>query len=157
MANKWIGVGRLTGDPEIRWTAGENPTCIARYRVAVPRRMARSETEQDTDFLPCVAFGKQGEFAEKYLKKGTKVIITGRLQSGSYTDKDGKRVFTLDVVVEDQEFAESKAVASGSASGENKPATATEKPEQVQAKPSTSTDGFMTIPEGAVIGLPWAP
>lgn len=110
--NKVIIMGRLTRDPEIRWSQGDNSTCIARYTVAVDRKIKR-DGEANADFISCIAFGKSGEFAEKYLHKGTKVVITGRIQTGSYTNKDGNKVYTTDVVVEEQEFAESKAAASG--------------------------------------------
>ena len=105
--NKVILIGRLTKDPETRYSQGQNSTCISRYSLAVDRQFKR-DGEQTADFLNCVAFGKQGEFAEKYLKKGAKIAVTGRLQTGSYTDKDGKKVYTTDVVVESHEFVESK-------------------------------------------------
>ena len=108
--NKVILCGRLTRDPEVRYSQGENSMAIARYTLAVDRRVNRSNQQdgQTADFIGIVAFGKSGEFAEKYLKKGTKVIVTGRIQTGSYTNKDGVKVYTTDVVAEDQEFAESK-------------------------------------------------
>ena len=106
--NKVIICGRLTKDPDIRWTQGENSTCVARYTLAVDRKYSKGE-EKQADFISCVAFGKSGEFAEKYLKKGTKILITGRIQTGSYTDKEtGKTVYTTDVVAEEHEFVESK-------------------------------------------------
>ena len=100
--NKVILMGRLTRDPEVRYSAGENSTCIARYTLAVDRRFARGNTDDgnNADFIPCVAFGKSGEFAEKYLKKGTKIAVTGRIQTGSYTNKDGNKVYTTEVVIE---------------------------------------------------------
>ena len=101
-------IGRLTRDPEVRYTQGAEPMAIARYTVAIDRRFKRLSDEQTADFIPCVAFGKQGEFAEKYLKKGSKIAITGRLQSGSYTNKEGHKVYTVEVIVEDNEFVESK-------------------------------------------------
>ena len=109
--NKVILMGRLTRDPEVRYTQGENATAVARYTLAVDRRMSRNNQngDQTADFIQCVAFGRSGEFAEKYFHKGTKIVVTGRIQTGSYTSKDGQRVYTTDVVVEDQEFAESKA------------------------------------------------
>lgn len=100
-------MGRLTRDPEVRYSQGDNATAVARYTLAVDRRFNRNNDEQTADFINCVAFGKSGEFAEKYLHKGTKIAITGRIQTGSYTNKDGVKVYTTDVVVEDQEFAES--------------------------------------------------
>ena len=113
--NKVILMGRLTRDPEVRYSAGENSTCIARYTLAVDRRFARGNTDDgnNADFIPCVAFGKSGEFAEKYLKKGTKIAVTGRIQTGSYTNKDGNKVYTTEVVIEEQEFAESRNTQNG--------------------------------------------
>ena len=108
--NKVILMGRLTRNPEIRYSQGEKPVCIARYTLAVDRRFRR-EGEQEADFIGCVAFGRQGEFAEKYLQKGTKIVICGRIQTGSYTDKEGKTRYTTDIVVEEQSFAESKAAS----------------------------------------------
>ena len=97
----------MTRDPEVRYSQGENATAVARYSLAVDRRFSRNE-ENSTDFINIVAFGKAGEFAEKYLHKGTKVLVTGRIQTGSYTNKEGQKVYTTDVVAEDQEFCESK-------------------------------------------------
>ena len=111
--NKAILMGRLVRDPEVR--SGE--MTVARYTLAVDRRFKR-EGEPSADFINCVAFGKSGEFAEKYLKKGTKVAVVGRIQTGSYTNKEGQKVFTTDVIVEEQEFAESKASGSGTAQTE---------------------------------------
>ena len=113
--NKVILMGRLTRDPDVRYSQGENSTAVARYTLAVDRRFSKNE-ENSTDFINIVAFGKAGEFAEKYLKKGTKVLVTGRIQTGSYTNKEGQKVYTTDVVAEDQEFAESKN-ASGANGG----------------------------------------
>ena len=137
--NKVILMGRLTRDPDVRYTAGDNPTAIGRYTLAVDRRYKR-EGEATADFINCVAFGKQGEFAEKYFRQGTKVLVTGRIQTGSYTNRDGVKVYTTDVVVEDQEFAESKK-----AEGEKKP----------QKKIEEDKDGFMNIPEGIDEELPF--
>jgi single-strand DNA-binding protein len=105
--NKVILMGRLTKDPDIRYTSGENSTAVARYSLAVDRRYKR-DGEPTADFINCVVFGKSAEFAEKYLHKGTKLVITGRIQTGSYTNKDGVKVYTTDIMVEEQEFAESK-------------------------------------------------
>lgn len=138
--NKVILMGRLTRDPEVRYSQGDTPTAIARYTLAVDRRV-RKDNEASADFIGCVAFGKSAEFAEKYLRKGTKLVITGRIQTGSYTNKDGQKVYTTDVVVEDQEFAESKAAASGNQEGNSQPAA--------------SGDGFMNIPEGMDEELPF--
>lgn len=128
--NKTILIGRLTNDPEVRYSQGENSTCIARYRLAVDRRFKNNE-EQSADFIPCIAFGRAGEFAEKYFRKGMKIAVTGRIQTGSYTNKDGQKVYTTDIIVEEQEFCESK---SSSASPES--------------APQTNTDQFMSIPDG---------
>ncbi len=106
--NKVILMGRLTRDPEIRYTTGESAMAIARYSLAVDRKFKR-ENEPTADFINCIAFGKSGEFAEKYFRQGMKVVVAGRIQTGSYTNKDGVKVYTTDVVVEEQEFAESKA------------------------------------------------
>lgn len=109
--NKVILMGRLTRDPEMR---GDGTSLVARYTLAVDRRF-KKEGQADADFINCVCFGKSAEFAEKYLKKGTKVVVTGRIQTGSYTDKDNKKVYTTDVIVEEQEFAESKGASGESA------------------------------------------
>ena len=116
--NKVILVGRLTRDPEVRYSQGENSTAVARYSLAVDRRFSKND-ENSTDFINIVVFGKGAEFAEKYLKKGTKVLVTGRIQTGSYTNKEGQKVYTTDVVAEDQEFAESKNAASANGSAGN--------------------------------------
>ena len=132
--NKVILVGRLTKNPEIRYTQGENPTAIARYTLAVDRRFKR-EGEPTADFINCVAFGKSGEFAEKYFRKGLRIAISGRITTGSFTNKDGVKVYTTEVTVEDQEFAESKAEQAQN-SGNATISSAT-----------TSGDGFMNIPD----------
>ncbi|MDD6339160.1 MAG: single-stranded DNA-binding protein [Butyrivibrio sp.] len=145
--NKVILMGRLTRDPDVRYTTGERSSTIARYTLAVDRRRRANDGEQTADFISCVAFDKSAEFAEKYLKQGTKVVITGRIQTGSYVNKDGNKVYTTDVVVEDQEFAESKASAGGD--GAYVPAA---------GKPSASNagDGFINIPDGVEDeGLPF--
>ena len=137
--NKVILMGRLTRDPEVRYTQGDNAMAIARYSLAVDRRFKR-DGEPDADFINCVAFGKSGEFAEKYLKKGTKVAVVGRIQTGSYTNKDGQKVYTTDVVVEEQEFAESK----NSGSSDNN-----------QSAPANKNTDFMSIPDGIDEALPF--
>lgn len=141
--NKVILMGRLTRDPEVRYTQGEQPMAIARYSLAVDRRFARNnqEGQQTADFISCVAFGKNGEFAEKYLHKGTKVVVEGRIQTGSYTNKDGVKVYTTDVVVESQEFAESKNAQSGNGGG-------SEGGYANSQQPQADADGFMNIPDG---------
>ena len=145
--NKVILMGRLTRDPEVRYSAGENALAIARYTLAVDRRFRR-DGEATADFISCVAFGRQGEFAEKYLHQGTKIAITGRIQTGSYTNKDGQRVYTTDVVVEEQEFAESKSSAAANSGAAYTPS---------RPEPSAAAgDGFMNIPDGVEDeGLPF--
>ena len=150
--NKVILMGRLTRDPEVRYSQGEQATAIARYTLAVDRRFKR-DGDQTADFIGCVAFGKLGEFAEKYLRKGTKVVVTGRIQTGSYTNKDGQKVYTTDVVVEDQEFAESKAVSDANAGSFR---AAAPSPAPAPATPvSDAGDGFMNIPDGIDEELPF--
>lgn len=137
--NKVFLMGRLTRDPEVRYTQAEQPMAIARYSLAVDRRYNRNNQEgQTADFISCVAFGKNGEFAEKYLHKGTKILVEGRIQTGNYTNKDGVKVYTTEVVVENQEFAESKNAQSGTATPEGGYASASNDP----------GDGFMNIPDG---------
>ena len=116
--NKVILMGRLTRDPDIRYTQGDNSMCIARYTLAVDRRY-KQNSEQDADFIPCVAFGKSGEFVEKHFRKGIKIGVVGRIQTGSYTNKDGVKVYTTEVVAEDQEFVESKNASGGGQTGGN--------------------------------------
>ena len=143
-------MGRLTRDPDIRYSQGaDGSTAIARYTVAVDRRRKTNGdgTEQTADFIGCVAFGRSAEFAEKYLHQGTKVIVTGRIQTGNYTNKDGQKVYTTEVIVEEQEFAESKASASS-----NEATYAPSRPEPSAA----AGDGFMNIPDGVEDeGLPF--
>ena len=139
--NKVILMGRLTRDPEIKSSQGEKSTTIARYTLAVDRRFKR-DNEQNADFIGCVAFGKSAEFAEKYFRQGIKVVVTGRIQTGSYTNKDGQKVYTTDVVVEDQEFAESKATSQQNQQPNN-------------SAPASDGDGFMNIPDGIDEELPF--
>ncbi len=146
--NKVILMGRLTRDPEVRYSQGDNSMAIARYTLAVDRRFSRNNgDEQTADFIGCVAFGRAGEFAEKYFRKGTKIAITGRIQTGSYTNRDGVKVYTTDVVVEEQEFAESKN-SSGSVGGFA--GNTSRAPE-----PMGAGDGFMNIPDGIDEELPF--
>lgn len=112
--NKVILLGRLTRDPEVRYTQGEKPLAIAKYTVAVDRRFKSSNSDQTADFINCEAFGKNGEFAEKYFRKGIKVALTGRIETGSYINKEGIKVYTTNVIVEEQEFAESKSASAAS-------------------------------------------
>lgn len=137
--NKVILMGRLTRDPEVRYSQGAQPLAIARYTLAVDRRGSK-QGEQSADFINCIAFGKSGEFAEKYLHQGTKIVVTGRIQTGSYTNRDGQKVYTTDVVVEEQEFAESKK--------NTQPAP--------EPAPEGGYEGFMNIPDGVEDeGLPF--
>lgn len=147
--NKVILMGRLTRDPEIRYANNENNTCIANYTLAVDRRFKRQGDEQTADFIRCVAMGKGGEFAEKYLHQGTKIVVEGRIQTGSYTNKDGQKIFATDVMVESQEFAESKAA---SAQNGNQNASAPTRPNVAQ----NDSDGFMNIPDAIEEELPFA-
>ena len=147
--NKAIIMGRLTRDPEVRYTQGENQMAIARYTLAVDRRFNRNGDENTADFISCVAFGKAGEFAERYFRKGTKIAVTGRIQTGSYTNKDGVKVYTTDVVVEEQEFAESKNSNGGSSDNYSAPAN------NFSAAPMAAGDGFMNIPDGIDEELPF--
>lgn len=142
--NRVILMGRLTRDPEVRYTTGDNQMAIARYTLAVDRRFTKNSTGDNADFIPCVVFGKGGEFAERYLKNGTKIAVQGRIQTGCYTNKDGVKVYTTEVVVEDQEFAESKNSAE-----QQKPAG---KPKSEE----DGVDGFMNIPDGIDEELPFA-
>lgn len=132
--NKVILMGRLTRDPDIRYSTGESSTAVARYTLAVDRRFKR-EGEQSADFIGCVVFGKGAEFAEKYLHQGTKIVACGRIQTGSYTNQEGKKVYTTDVVVEEQEFAESKS--------------------SQEKESSPKGDGFVPVPEDVDEDLPF--
>jgi len=142
--NKVILMGRLTKDPEIRYTKGEKAMAVARYTLAVDRRFGRKDGEQTADFVPCVAFGKAAEFAEKYFHQGLKIAVTGRIQTGSYTNREGNKISTSDVIVEEQEFADSKA-AGGSAEVNNSKRTGSQE----------ADDGFMNIPDGIDDELPF--
>ena len=143
--NKVLLMGRLVRDPEVRYTQGNQSMAVARYTLAVDRRFKR-EGEQSADFIQCVAFGKSGEFAERYFRKGTKIVVEGRIQTGSY-EKDGQRVYTTDIVVEQQEFAESKANSDANAGGGNY--------QQAPASNASVGDGFMSIPDGLDEELPF--
>lgn len=136
--NKVILMGRLTRDPDVRVTTGENTMTIARYTLAVDRRTRKTDINEPTaDFITCVAFSKAAEFAEKYFHQGMRVLITGRIQTGSYTNKDGNKVYTTDVIVEEQEFADSRAAGQTGLAG-----TPVSRPEL------TTEDGFMQLPVG---------
>ena len=145
--NKVILMGRLTRDAEVRYSPGDASTAVARFSLAVDRRFKREGDEQSADFINCVAFGKTGEFMERFGRKGTKFLIEGRIQTGSYTNKDGQRVYTTDVVVEQIEFAESKATGEGNNGGyvpNNRPTPS-----------GAAGDGFMNIPDGIDEELPF--
>lgn len=149
--NKVILMGRLTRDPDVRVSTGERQMSIARYTLAVDRRGRRTNNggEQTADFISCVAFDRAAEFAEKYFHQGMRVLITGRIQTGSYTNKDGQKVYTTDVIVEDQEFADSK----GAGSGDNGGFASGSRPMPAAAAPA---DGFMNLPIGVEDeGLPF--
>lgn len=153
--NKVILMGRLTRDPEVRYSQGASQTAVARFSIAVDRRFKR-EGEPDADFFNCTAFGKQAEFIERYLRKGVKVVVCGRIQNDNYTNKDGQMVYSVRVMVDEIEFAESKNASAGNdsgfsggyngggyAGGNNAPA------------PSGAGDGFMNIPDGIDEELPF--
>ena len=146
--NKVILMGRLTRDPEVRYSQGANATAVARFSIAVDRRFKR-EGEPDADFFNCTCFGKQAEFVERYLRKGTKILTAGRIQNDNYTNKDGQMVYSVRVMVDEIEFAESKNASAGSNEGGytggnfNRPA------------PSGAGDGFMNIPDGIDEELPF--
>lgn len=155
--NKVILMGRLTRDPEVRYSAGENSLAIARYTLAVDRRFKR-DGEASADFISCVSFGRTAEFAEKYFRQGLKIVVSGRIQTGSYTNRDGQKVYTTEVVVEEQEFAESKAASDhyqggnnfgGGFGGQNSA------PAAPMGGSSASADGFMNIPDGIDEELPF--
>ena len=138
--NKVILMGRLTRDPEVRYSGGDNATTVAKYSLAVDRRFKR-DNEPSTDFINCVGFGKTAEFAEKYFRKGMRICVVGRIQTGSYTNRDGQKVYTTYVVVEEQEFAESKGASENN--GADRP------------QPTTDSNGFMNIPDGIDEELPF--
>ena len=143
--NRAILMGRLTRDPEVRYTSGEKSMAVARYTLAVDRRgRGNNSGEQTADFINIVAFDKAGEFAERYFRQGMRVLVSGRIQTGSYTNKEGQKVYTTDIVVDSQEFSDSKGAGSGSGSGSS-------------AAPSAPMgDGFMNIPDGVEDeGLPF--
>ena len=145
--NKAILVGRLTRDPEVRYSQGDNATAVARYTLAVDRRFKR-DGEPTADFIPCVVFGRSAEFAEKYFRQGMSVSISGRIQTGSNTNKDGVKVYTTEVIVEEQEFAESRAESNAN--------RANFQHQSVNPEPGADAgDGFMNIPDGIDEELPF--
>lgn len=163
--NKVILMGRLTREPDVRYSQGERQMAVARYTLAVDRRgRGGNNGESTADFIQCVAFDRTAEFAEKYFHQGTKIVVTGRIQTGSYTNRDGQKVYTTDVVVEDQEFAESKAAAgenrssssAGSFAGGSSDAFQQASPASRPTPASAVSDGFMNIPDGVEDeGLPF--
>ncbi len=153
--NKVELIGRLTRDPEVKYTQGQEPMAIARYTLAVDRRRGRQDGQQTADFISCVAFGKGGEFAEKYLHKGTKIAVVGRIQTGSYTKQDGTKVYTTDVVVEEQEFCESKS-ANDAAQTQSFINTGASAVGGSSTRSETrAIDGFMSVPDGIDEELPF--
>ena len=151
--NKVILMGRLTRDPEVRYSAGENSMAIARYTLAVDRRFKR-DGEATADFISCVVFGRGAEFAEKYFHQGIRIVVSGRIQTGSYTNREGQKVYTTDVVVEEQEFAESKN-AGGNNGGYSAPQHNNPAP-SANTSDLGSADGFMNIPDGLEEELPFS-
>ena len=145
--NRVILIGRLTRDPNISYSQNSDNMMIGRFTLAVDRR-GRQEGQQTADFIGCVCFGKQAEFAEKYLRQGTKIAVTGRIQTGSYTNKDGQKVYTTDVVLDDIEFAESKNAQGGGDANYSYQAPS-------RPAPSAAGDGFMNIPDGIDEELPF--
>lgn len=144
--NKVILMGRLTRDPEVRYSQGDNSVAIANYTLAVDRRFKR-DGEDSADFISCTAFGKAAEFAEKYFHQGLKITVSGHIQTGSYTNRDGQKVYTTKVIIEEQEFAESKKSGDGAESGQNGG--------QPENMPGPNDDGFMSIPDGIDEELPF--
>lgn len=158
--NKVILMGRLTRDPDIRYTQGENSMAVARFSLAVDRRRAGADGQREADFINCVTFGKNAEFAERYLHQGTKIVLTGRIQTGSYTNKEGQKVYTTDIVGEDIEFAESKAASENRQSGSGNSYGSGSSYGGAQSRQedysSSVGEGFMNIPEGVEDeGLPF--
>lgn len=144
--NKVLFMGRLTRDPEVRYSQGANASAVARFSIAVDRRFKR-EGEPDADFFNCTAFGKTAEFVEKYLKQGTKIVLSGRVENDNYTNKDGQKVYGTRILVEEIEFAESKNAVSGNAGGQNAGGNT--------APQATTAEGFMNIPDGVDEELPF--
>lgn len=140
--NKVILMGNLARDPDVRYTQGQESLCVARYTLAVNRRLGKSDGQQSADFISCVAFGGKAEFADKYLRQGTKITICGRIQTGSYTNNEGRKVFTTEVVIEEQEFAESKRES--------------ERQQEAKKGYTDAGDGFMNIPDGIDEELPFS-
>ena len=178
--NKVVLMGRLTRDPDIRYTQGQQSMCVARYTLAIDRRKANQDGSRDADFISCVAFGRHGEFAQTYLHQGSKICLEGHIQTGSYTDRDGRKVYTTDVIVDSQEFAESRATAENRQNAQQGgygyqqnnyqqnnaplPYGQQTQPQQYQQQPQQyeqqsfqyTNEGFMSIPENVDdSGLPF--
>ena len=158
--NKAMLTGRLTRDPNVRYSQGENQMCIARFTLAVDRRRSRNQdgSGQTADFISCVAFGKQGEFVEKYARKGMKFDVVGRIQTGSYQNKDGQTVYTTDVVIDEIEFGESKnasAAAAGSDYYQAPPVSGGSSAPSAPSAPQPADDGFMNVPDEIDDELPF--
>lgn len=148
MANLWMGLGRLTKDPQTRTYGENNEKKMARFTMACDRRGRREEGQQTADFIPCVCYGKTADFADQYLRQGTKVLVTGSITTGKYEDKDGRTVYTTDILVNNVEFAESKRTAD---QGQAQSA-----PAQAPAAGMVQKDeSWMNIPEGITENLPW--
>lgn len=151
--NRWIGIGRITGDPETRYSTGERSIAISRYTLAVDRKGKKSQNngEQTADFIRCVAFDRAGEFAEKYFRKGMRVAVSGRIQTGSYTNRDGVKVYTTEIIVEEQEFADSKR--DGNQSNSYQGGNQGEYQRENRSEPKTTSEAhyeqedFMNIPD----------
>ena len=152
--NHWDGMGRLTNEANIRYTQGEKPMCIARFTLAVDRRF-KKQGEQSADFIPCVAFGKTAEFVEKYCHKGTKLAVSGRIQTGSYTNRDGQKVYTTEVALDEVEFAESRATAAQNQNTQTAPQTNSQ-PQNTQPAPANNVDAYVNIPDSLDGELPFA-
>ena len=146
--NKVILMGRLTRDPEVRYSQGDSQMAIAKFSLAVDRRFKRQGDTVTADFFNCTAFGKQGEFVEKYLKQGTKIVVTGRIQNDNYTNKEGQKVYSVQIMVEEIEFAESKNAAANSGSSFQTPTMG-------NTEPMAPEEGFMNIPDGIESSLPF--
>ena len=151
--NKVILIGRLTRDPEIRYSGNDSSMAIARYTLAVDRRFKR-DSEHTADFIPCVCFGRSAEFAEKYLQQGKKIAVSGRIQTGSYTNREGVKVYTTEVIVEDQEFVESKSAEGGSSSYQGGGYSQSRPAGGAPSEPDLD-DGFMNIPDSIDEKLPF--
>ena len=147
-------MGRLTRDPEVRYSQGANQTAVARFSIAVDRRIKR-EGEPDADFFNCTSFGRQAEFVERYLHKGTKVVLSGRVQNDNYTNKDGQMVYTVRIMLDEVEFAESKNASGGGNGGYGGGNGGGFGGADSAPAPSGAGDGFMNIPDGIDEELPF--